>query len=91
MVQTVNITNHVTLSDLRQSISTTFQKVSDDHVTTLVTKGKKAVVMLSMEEFNTLNETLYLMSTKTNRERLLSSIDDVEKGKNIIKDSRTEW
>jgi len=39
--------------------------------------------MISLEEYKSWQETEYLFSTKTNRDRLLKSMDEVEIGKVI--------
>ena len=50
----------------------------DEYV--IITKDNKRAVIMSYEEFSSLQETLYLLSSKNNRERLLRSIDAVECG-----------
>ena len=52
----------------------------------IVTKDKKRAVIMSYEEFSALQETLYLLTSKKNRERLLHSIEEVEKNRFIKKD-----
>jgi antitoxin YefM len=43
-------------------------------------KGKNVVVM-SLDEYNSFKETIYLTSTNANRKRLDSAIEEMEKGK----------
>jgi len=52
----------------------------------ITTKDKKKAVLISLEEYNSLKETLYLLSSKKNRDRLLEAIDEVEKDKFLKKD-----
>ena len=43
-------------------------------------KGKKNLVLVSLDEYNSLKETTYLLKGK-NREVLLKSIEELEDGK----------
>ena len=38
------------------------------------------VVMISLSEFNAMKESLYLFSTRTNANRLMDAVKDVEEG-----------
>jgi antitoxin YefM len=46
-------------------------------------KGKGNIVILSEAEFNSMQETLYLLSSKKNREHLLESIQQLKDGKTV--------
>ncbi len=69
-------------SALRNNLASTLDKVNDDHVSILITrqKGKPAVIM-SLDDFNSYEETAYLMSSPKNAERLNKSIAEIEAGK----------
>ncbi len=47
----------------------------------VVTKDDRQVVIISYDEYQSMKETLHLLSTPANRERLLRSIGQIEKGK----------
>lgn len=51
----------------------------------LIIKGadKPAVVMVSLDEFNSLRETIYLLSNPANAAHLQRSINDIENGEGI--------
>ena len=48
-------------------------------------RGQQAVLM-SLDEFNSWQETLYLLSNPTNAEHLLKSIEQAKSGKKLIKE-----
>ncbi|MFA5353229.1 MAG: type II toxin-antitoxin system prevent-host-death family antitoxin [Thermodesulfovibrionales bacterium] len=52
----------------------------------VTTKDNRQVVIISYDEYQSMKETLYLLSTPANRERLLQSIGEIEKGRFEPKD-----
>lgn len=52
----------------------------------ITTKEKQSVVLISQEEYNSMKETLYLLSSKNNRDRLLDAVDEIENSAFIKKD-----
>ena len=55
--------------------------------TVIINRGdKKAAVVMSLDEYNSLTETNYLFSTEANRKHLLQSIQQANEGKIIRKD-----
>ena len=44
----------------------------------ITTKDKKNVVVIAKDEYNSLKETLYLLTSKNNRERLMDSTEEIE-------------
>ena len=71
----------VTYSRARQDLARLMDKVSDDRSPLIVTRrGGKAVVVLSLEEYRGMEETLYLMRSPANARRLLRSIRAAERG-----------
>lgn len=71
----------INYTDLRANLKYWMDKVVDD-VNELVIKrkGGKDLVIISLEEYNSLKETSYLLSGK-NRDVLLESIQQLESGK----------
>lgn len=64
----------MTYSTLRSNLASTMDRVCDDHEVLIITRnGDQAVVMLSLEDYKTLEETAYLLRTPTNAKRLLSA------------------
>ena len=56
---------------------------TQDYIIIKRPKGKKNLVLLSQEAFNTIEETMYLLSTPNNKKRLLESIKELNDGKGI--------
>jgi len=52
----------------------------------ITTKEKQSAVLISQEEYNSMKETIYLLSSKNNRDRLLSAVDQIDNSKFIKKD-----
>ena len=69
-------------SAFRSHLASTLDKVNDDHKPVIITRqnGKPAVVM-SLEDFQSYQETAYLMASPKNAQRLSQAIAQVEKGK----------
>lgn len=64
----------MTYSTLRANLASAMDRVCDDHEVLIITRnGDQAVVMLSLEDYKTLEETAYLLRTPTNAKRLLSA------------------
>lgn len=79
-METVNYT------DFRANLKYWLDKVVND-VSDIVIKRKngKDLVLISLDEYNSLKETAYLLSGK-NRDVLLESIKELESGKGVQKD-----
>jgi len=74
--------NAVSYTDLRQNLKTYMDKVYNDHDPLIVTrKNNQNVVLLSIEEYNSLIETNYLLGSEENYTYIKESIDQYEKGK----------
>jgi antitoxin YefM len=72
---------------VRGNLAKTMEKVCDDHEPVVITrKNQQAVVMLSLEDFESLEETSYLLRSPKNVKRLLSSIAQLENGEGIEKE-----
>jgi antitoxin YefM len=70
----------------RNDLASVLDKVNDDHKPVLITRqnGKPAVV-ISLEDFQSYEETAYLMSSPKNAARLNESIAQLEAGKLLYK------
>jgi antitoxin YefM len=75
----------VSVSSLRKDMKAHFDYVSESMEVIIVprTKDDDAIVIMSIQEFNALKETEYLLSTEANRNRLQASIKQASEG-NVI-------
>ncbi len=71
-------------SSFRNNLASVLDKVNNDHKPVMVTRqnGKSAIVM-SVEDFQSYEETAYLMASPKNAERLNHAISEVAAGKTI--------
>jgi antitoxin YefM len=73
--------NTITYSAARTRLASTMKKVCDSHEPIIITRQKEeSVVMLSLEDFRSLEETAYLLRVPKNAKRLLESIAELERG-----------
>lgn len=72
----------VNYSEFRNNLAENLNAVNDDGEIVVVsrTQGKNVVVM-DLDEYNSIQETLHLTSTKANRKRLEDAIAEVNNGK----------
>ncbi|MBC8149290.1 type II toxin-antitoxin system prevent-host-death family antitoxin [Akkermansiaceae bacterium] len=78
--------NSVTYSAARENLAATMSKVCEDHDPVIITrKRNQAVVMLSLEDYESLQETAYLLRSPKNAQRLSEGIAQLEKGKGVVK------
>ncbi len=71
----------ITYSDVRARLARTMDKVCDDHAPVVITrKNARSVVMMSLEDYQALAETTYLLRSPKNARRLLESVAELESG-----------
>jgi antitoxin YefM len=72
-------------SELRASLKKYLDRVEENHETLIVKRGSgKGAVIISLEEFNSIMETLHLLSSRANAERLFESITQMKDGDIVI-------
>jgi len=68
----------ISYTTARNNLANTMKKVCEDHDPVIVTrKNNQAVVMMSLEDYESLTETAYLMQSPKNAKRLINSIEEL--------------
>ncbi len=76
----------LTYTAARENLAATMDQVCHDHEPVIITRNRdQAVVMMSLEDYNSLEETAYLLRSPKNAQRLLESIQQLKKGKVVRK------
>ena len=70
----------------RQHFADVMDRVNNDRAPLLITRQQgKPVVMMSLDDFNALEETAYLLRSPANAQRLIDAIAQVRSGGGAIK------
>lgn len=74
----------LTFSETRANLKSVMDQVVNDHSPVVVARKRgEAVVMVSLDDWNAVNETLHLLSTPENARRLRDSIAQLDAGKGV--------
>jgi antitoxin YefM len=74
----------ITYTSARQNLAKTMEAVCKDHAPVIVTRKKNdSVVLISLEDYEALEETAYLLRSPKNARRLLEAIIQLEEGRGI--------
>jgi len=77
-------------STFRQSLASVLDKVNEDSVPIQITrKGNKGAVVMSVEDYEQLEETLYVLQNKSLSSQIEKSIQTYEAGKGREADKQT--
>jgi antitoxin YefM len=73
----------ITYTAARANLAATMDRVCNDHEPLIITRNgdQQAVVMLSLDDYNSLEETAYLLRNPTNAKRLLDATAQLNLGK----------
>ncbi|CAN2040204.1 YefM antitoxin of the YoeB-YefM toxin-antitoxin pair and DNA binding transcriptional repressor [Candidatus Magnetomoraceae bacterium gMMP-15] len=73
--------NALEINTFRSIMDNTIKDVCDNHNPIIITnKNEYKVVIISLEDYNSLEETAYLLSGSKNKKRLSESIEELESG-----------
>ena len=75
------------ISDFRKNIKQYLDSVTENFETLIINRGKDSgVVVISLDEYNSLTATQHELSSKSNETRLDSAIDKLKNGSSFEKD-----
>lgn len=75
------------ISDFRKDIKTYFDRVAKNFETLIINRGKEeGIVIISLQEYNSLMATNYELSSRANEQRLDSAIENMQNGKSFSKE-----
>jgi antitoxin YefM len=70
--------NAISFQAAQANWAQTLDRVCDDHEPLIITRSNgRSVVMLSLEDYQSLEETAYLLGTAANAQRLLSAVSQL--------------
>lgn len=73
-------------TELRANLSSVMDQVIDDHEPVIVTRAKgRPVVMVSLEDWASMDETTYLLASPANRSALLASMAQLDAGRSVTR------
>lgn len=76
----------ITYTSARENLASTINRVCEDNAPVVITRNRdQAVVMLSLAEYESLQETAHLLRSPANAKRLFDSLEDIKRGKVIRK------
>jgi antitoxin YefM len=71
----------ISYSTVRESLARTMEKVCVDHAPVIITRRRaESVVLLSLDDYQSLEETAYLLRSPKNAARLVKAIEEIEAG-----------
>jgi antitoxin YefM len=77
----------LSLTEARNNIKAMFDSVYLDNEEVVIhRKGRESVVVISIDDYNALTETNYLLKSPANRKNLLDSLSELRAGKGIERD-----
>ncbi|MEZ5537207.1 MAG: type II toxin-antitoxin system prevent-host-death family antitoxin [Thiolinea sp.] len=79
--------NVMTYSEARASFKQAMDDVCKHHDPMVITRQRGGhVVMMSLEDYNSMEETMYLLGNPVNAERLMRGVEQVKAGKTKIRE-----
>ena len=77
----------ITYTAARENLAGTIQRVCEDHAPVVITRRRdQAVVMMSLEDYESLEETAYLLRSPKNARRLRAAVEQLRAGKGTARE-----
>ena len=77
----------ITYTQARKNFTQTMNRVCKDHAPLIITRqAEDPVVMISLEDYNAIEETLYLFRSPRNAKRFLAALQQAENNEFVKKD-----
>ena len=74
-------------TEFRTELKKYLDQVENNHETLIIKRNSgKGTVMISLDEYNSIMETVHLLSSKANADRLYESIEQMKKGETVNND-----
>jgi len=89
-----NLIKIISVSEFESNLDNELDFIGNNNSSQLIIKrpkGKGNIIILSEAEFNSMLETLYLLTSKKNRENLLESIQQLKDGKTVKVKLKDLW
>jgi len=72
----------ITYTAARENLASTMDRVCTDHNPVIITRNRdQAVIMISLDDYEALQETAYLLRSPANAKRLISAIQSLDSGR----------
>jgi len=77
----------ITYTAARENLASTMSRVCSNHDPVIITRKRdQAVIMMSLEDYESLQETAYLLRSPANAKRLSEGIAQLERGQGVVKE-----
>ena len=70
----------ITASEARKNLFPLIEQVNDDRTTIEITSRRGTAVLMSLDDYNALEETAYLLRSPTNATRLMAGLEQARAG-----------
>ena len=75
------------VSEFRKNLKHYIDSVANNNDTLVVNANGKSVVVISLEDYNSIEETEYLLSNPANKKMMYQALKEIESGKTTTKSS----